>query len=79
MNIAEQIYQNVQDFTEALALEVFDFVVFLKLKNQPLIHQELDQIIQQGINEADISLGVSLDDDYIDSINERVQQRLTAS
>lgn len=60
-------------------MEVLDFVEFLKLKNQPLIHQELDQIIQQGINEADTSLGVLLDDDYIDSINERVQQRLTVS
>lgn len=76
MNTAEQIYQDVQDFPEALALEVLHFVEFLKFKHQTVSSLELEQKIQQGINQAERGLGVMLDDDYVDNLNQRVQQRL---
>lgn len=79
MNTAEKIYQGVQDFPEPLALEVLHFVEFLRLKNQSWINQELEQKIQQGINQADSDLGITVDDDYVDKLNQRVQQRLDAS
>jgi len=79
MNTAEQIYQDVQDFPEALALEVLHFVEFLKLKQLSVSSPELDEKIQQGIDQADRGLGQLLDDDYVDSLNQRVQQRLAAS
>jgi hypothetical protein len=51
MNTAELIYQDVQIFPESLALEVLDFVEFLKTKNQALLEQEreLARKIQIGI------------------------------
>ncbi len=76
MNTVEKIYQDIQDFPEPLALEVLHFVEFLRLKNQSSIHSELEQKIQQGINQADNDLGMMLDDEYIDRLNQRVQQRL---
>jgi hypothetical protein len=79
MNTAEQIYQDVQEFPEPLALEVLHFVEFLKLKQQSVTNLELDEKIQQGINQADNGLGQMLDDDYVDSLNQRVQQRLAAA
>jgi len=39
----------------------------------------LEQKIQQGINQADSDLGITVDDDYVDKLNQRVQQRLDAS
>jgi hypothetical protein len=50
MNTPEQIYQDVQDFPEALALEVLHFVEFLKFKHQSVSHLELEQKIQQILN-----------------------------
>lgn len=79
MNTAEQIYQDVQDFPEPLALEVLHFVEFLKHKQQSVTNLELDEKIQQGIDQADNGLGQMLDDDYVDSLNQRVQQRLAAT
>jgi hypothetical protein len=79
MNMAEQIYQDVQDFPDALALEVLHFVEFLKFKHQSVSNLELEQKIQQGIDEAERGLGVMLDDDYVDNLNQRVQQRLVAN
>jgi len=76
MNTPEQIYQDVQDFPEALALEVLHFVEFLKFKHQLLSHLELEQKIQLGIDQAERGLGVMLDDDYVDNLNIKVQQRL---
>lgn len=78
MNTAEQIYQDVQNFPEPLALEVLDFVGFLKFKHQSASNLELEQKIQQGIHQAKNGLGVMLDDAYIDNLNQRVQQRLAA-
>jgi len=37
MNTAELIYQDLQTFPEYLALEVLDFVEFLKAKNLALL------------------------------------------
>lgn len=76
MNTAEKIYQGVQNFPEPLALEVLHFVEFLKFKNQSSINQELDQKIQQGIDQANSGLGLTIDDDYVAKINRRVQERL---
>lgn len=79
MNTAEQIYQDVQNFPEALALEVLHFVEFLKFKQQSASNPELDQKIQQGIEQAENGLGITLDDAYVDNLNQRVQQRLAAN
>jgi hypothetical protein len=79
MNTAEQIYQDVQDFPEPLALEVLHFVEFLKLKNQSACNLELDQKIQQGVEQAERGLGVMLDHNYVDNLNQRVQQRVATS
>ena len=49
---------------------------FLKFKNQSISNLELEQKIQQGIDQAENSLGVTLDDDYVDDVNQRVQKRL---
>jgi hypothetical protein len=50
---------------------------FLKFKNQSISNLELEQKIQQGIDQAENGLGVTLDDDdYVDDLNQRVQQRL---
>ncbi|MGZ5008875.1 MAG: DUF2281 domain-containing protein [Methylobacter sp.] len=76
MKTAEKIYQGVQDFPEPLALEVLHFVEFLRSKNQSSINLELEQKIQNGINQADSDLGITLDEDYVDKLNRRVQQRL---
>lgn len=78
MNTAEQIYQKVQAFPELLALEVLDFVEFLKVKNQALMDEELDRKIQIGIEQADAGLVTTLNDDYIENVNQRVAQRLAA-
>jgi len=59
-----------------LALEVLHFVEFLKFKNQSSTIQELDQKIQQGIDQADSGLGLTIDGDYVAKLNQRVQQRL---
>ncbi|PPD38305.1 MAG: hypothetical protein CTY16_20295 [Methylobacter sp.] len=79
MNTAEQIYQNVQEFPESLALEVLHFVEFLKSKNSSINELVLERKIQQGIEQAENGLGVTLDDAYVDNLNQRVQQRLAAS
>jgi hypothetical protein len=76
MNTAEKIYQEVQDFPEPLALEVLHFVEFLRSKNQSSINSELEQKIQQGLDQANRGLGITIDDDYADRLNQRVQQRL---
>jgi hypothetical protein len=49
---------------------------FLKFKNQSISNRELEQKIHQGIDQAENGLGVTLDDDYVDNLNQRVQQRL---
>ena len=79
MNTVEQIYQDVQDFPEQLALEVLHFVEFLKIKHQSTNNLELEQKIQQGIEQAEKGLGVALDDAYVDNLNQRAQQRLVAT
>jgi hypothetical protein len=79
MNTAEQIYQDVQDFPEPLALEVLHFVEFLKIKHQSENNLELEQKIQQGIEQAEKGLGVTLDDAYVDNLNQRIQQRFVAA
>lgn len=76
MNTAEKIYQRVQDFPEPLALEVLHFVEFLISKNQFSVNQKLEQKIQYGIDQANNGLGITIDDDYADRLNQRVQQRL---
>jgi hypothetical protein len=76
MNTAEKIYKEVQDFPEPLALEVLHFVEFLRSKNQFSANQELEQKIQHGIDQANNGLGITIDDDYADRLNQRVQQRL---
>lgn len=76
MNTAENIYQKVQDFPEPLALEVLHFVEFLRSKNQSSINPELEQKIQHGLDQANNGLGITIDDDYADRLNQRVQQRL---
>jgi len=76
MNTAEKIYQEVQDFPEPLALEVLHFVEFLRSKNQFSVNQKLEQKIQHGIDQANDGLGITIDDDYADRLNQRVQQRL---
>jgi len=76
MNTAEKIYQEVQDFPEPLALEILHFVEFLRSKNQSSVNQELEQKIQHGIDQANNGLGITIDDDYADRLNQRVQQRL---
>lgn len=78
MNTAEKIYQGVQDFPEPLALEVLHFVEFLRSKNQSTKNQELEQKIQHGIDQANNGLGITIDDDYADGLNQRVQQRLAS-
>lgn len=79
MNTAEKIYQGVQDFPEPLALEVLHFVEFLRSKNQSTKNQELEQKIQHGIDQANNGLGITIDDDYADGLNQRVQQRLASA
>ena len=74
MNTAERVYQNVQKLPEFSALEVLHFSEFLEFKNQ-----ELDKKIQEGIEQADKGLGITLDDDYIDNLNQRVSERLAAA
>ena len=61
MNTAELIYQDVQEFPESLALEVLDFVEFLKAKNQALFKkaEELEdsedlKIVAERKNEPSI-------------------------
>jgi hypothetical protein len=76
MNTAEKIYQGVQDFPEPLALEVLHFVEFLRSKNQSSMNPELEQKIQHGIDQANNGLGITIDGDYADKLNQRVQQRL---
>lgn len=79
MNTAERIYQDVQNFPEPLALEVLHFVEFLKIKHQSASNLELEQKIQHGIEQAENGLGVTLDEAYVDNLNQRVQQRLAAT
>jgi hypothetical protein len=78
MNTAELIYENVQVFPESLALEVLDFVEFLKTKNQALLEQEREiaRKIQIGIEQADAGLGIPLNDEYVERLNQRVAERL---
>ena len=78
MNTAELIYQDLQTFPEWLTLEVFDFVEFLKTKNQVLLEQEREiaRKIQIGIEQADAGLGIPLNDDYVNRLNQRVLKRL---
>ena len=52
---------------------------FLKFKSQSISKLELEQKIHQGIDQAENGLGVSLDDDYVDNLNQRVHQRLASS
>jgi hypothetical protein len=80
MNTAELIYQDLQTFPEWLTLEVLDFVEFLKTKNQALIEQEseLARKIQIGIEQADNDMVIPLDDDYIERLNQKIEQRLAA-
>jgi len=79
MNTVEQIYQDVQEFPEPLALEVLHFVEFLKAKHQSVSNLELDQKIQQAIDQAEGGLVITLDDTYVDNLNQRVQQRLATA
>ncbi|MGZ8174505.1 MULTISPECIES: hypothetical protein [Methylobacter] len=58
-----------------MALEVLHFIEFLRFKNQPSINQELDQKIQQGIDQVNNGLGITIDN-YFDGLNQRIQQRL---
>jgi Protein of unknown function (DUF2281) len=78
MNTAELIYQDVQIFPESLALEVLDFVEFLKTKNQALLEQEreLARKIQIGIEQADNDLVIPFDEAYIEKLNQKIAQRL---
>lgn len=76
MNTAEKIYQEVQDLPEPLVLEVLHFVEFLISKNQSSVNQKLEQKIQHGIDQANNGLEITIDDDYADRLNQRVQQRL---
>jgi len=78
MNTAELIYQDLQTFPEWLTLEVFDFVEFLKAKNQALLEQEQDTRIkiQIGIEQADNDLAIPFDEAYIENLNQRITERL---
>lgn len=78
MNTAELIYQDLQTFPEWLTLEVFDFVEFLKAKNQALLEQEQDTRIkiQIGIEQADAGLGIPLNKDYAKRLNQRILESL---
>jgi hypothetical protein len=78
MNTAELIYQDLQTFPEWLTLEVFDFVEFLKNKNQVLLEQEHDTRIkiQIGIEQADAGLGIPFDEAYIENLNQKIAERL---
>jgi hypothetical protein len=78
MNTAELIYQDLQTFPEWLTLEVFDFVEFLKNKNQALLEQEHDTRIkiQIGIEQADAGLGIPFDEAYIENLNQKIAERL---
>lgn len=80
MNTAELIYQDLQTFPEWLTLEVLDFVEFLKNKNQAVIEQEREiaRKIQIGIEQADNDMVIPLDDDYIERLNQKIEQRLAA-
>jgi hypothetical protein len=80
MNTAELIYENVQVFPESLALEVLDFVEFLKNKNQALLEQEREiaRKIQIGIEQADNDMVIPLDDAYIERLNKKIEERLAA-
>jgi hypothetical protein len=73
MNTAELIYQDLQTFPETLALEVLDFVEFLKTKNQALLEQEheIARKIQIGIEQADNDMVIPLDDAYIERLNQK--------
>ena len=76
MNTAELIYQDLQTFPEWLTLEVFDFVEFLKTKNQALIEQESDTRIkiQIGIEQADNDLVIPFDEAYIENLNQKMRK-----
>lgn len=76
MNTVEKIYQEVQDFPEPLALEVLHFVEFLRSKKQSPVNQDLEQKIQHGLNQANSGLGITIDNDYADKLNRRIEQRL---
>lgn len=80
MNTAELIYQDLQTFPEWLTLEVFDFVEFLKTKNQALLEQEQEiaRKIQIGIEQADNDMVIPLDDAYIERLNQKIEHRLAA-
>jgi len=41
MNIAENIFEQVQDLPEPLAIEVLDFVEFLKSRQDRIQHSDL--------------------------------------
>jgi len=60
-------------------LEILHFVEFLKIKHQSVSNLELDQKIQQGIDQAESGLGITLDDAYVENLNQQVQQRLAAA
>jgi hypothetical protein len=79
MNTVEKIYQEVQDLPESLALEVLHFVEFLRSKNQSSKNQELEQKIQHGIDQANSGLGVTIDNNYVDRLNQRVQKSLASA
>jgi hypothetical protein len=50
----------------------------LKFKNQTISNRELEQKIQQGIDQAERGLGITIDDDYVDDLKQRVKKRLAA-
>ena len=78
MNTIELIHQDLQTFPEHLALEVLDFVEFLKTKNQALLEQERDTRIkiQIGIEQADNDLVIPFDEAYIENLNQKIAERL---
>jgi hypothetical protein len=78
MNTAELIYQDLQTFPEWLTLEVYDFVEFLKTKNQALLEQEQEiaRKIQIGIEQADNDLVIPFDEAYIENLNQKIAERL---
>ena len=79
MTTAEQIYQDVQELPEPLALQVLHFVEFLKSKNLSVNDLTLERKIQQGIGQAENGLGITLNETYANNLNQRVKQRLAVN
>ena len=49
MTLAQRIYEEVQALPEVKQQQVLDFMLFVKQRDQQIIEQEMDNIIQENL------------------------------